>query len=77
MARSETILGRKMNRRAWQQRLAHNNKLTRQRWGFTVSAFMTRHGKMFYTDALQDYYSAYGASPAVLYRIRVYPKRSR
>lgn len=73
MAWSETILGRKVNRNAFKNR-PHNRKKTRLRWGFTVSAFMTRHGKVFYTDRLSEYYDKYSAGPAVIYRIRVYPK---
>lgn len=75
MARSETILGRKRNREAWASRRRHNGKLTRMRWGFTVSAFRTRQGKLFYTDPID----AFGQvpKPSVLYRVRVYPKGER
>lgn len=76
MAKSETILGRRANRRAFDQRVAHNLKLTRNRWGFTVSAFTTRHGKLFYTDALSPAAEAwpYNRKGSVVYRIRIYPK---
>lgn len=73
MARSETILGRKANRRAWDAVWHYNGrKGTLLRRGFTVSAFRTQHGKLFYTDLINVH--GMPPKPSVLYRVRVYPK---
>lgn len=68
MAKSETILGRKQNRRAFHW--AGRNHV----W-FTVSTFTTRHRKRFYSDAIT--HGLGSPRPSVLYRIRIYPKPER
>lgn len=77
MAKSDTILGRVVNREAFDKRLRHNSKLTGMRWGFKVSAYHTAKGKLRYADALDHNpnYPIYEHKPSVKYRIVGYPKR--
>lgn len=65
MARSETILGRRKSRLAFREG---------QRTGepFTVSAYRTGRGKLFYTDPC---HFTCPPGPGVLYRVRIKPKR--
>lgn len=74
IAQSDTILGRARNQAAWEKRQRHNNKWTRNRWGFTVSVYTSHAAKsgVRYSDPVETRASGQN----VIYRIRVYPKRT-
>lgn len=75
MAASETILGKRQNRREFDRLRFRKNSPVPWKRSFLVSVFLTKQGKRFFTDPIGGPPFC-DPRPSVLYRIRVYPKKA-